>query len=310
MLTAVATTPNLQRPGVRDSGGRPSDYICHVFTAAIPVSEVRRLIGLDGPITDRVQLVLRDIGVLTLEGTNFTTALQRELPAYYPRTVAEDVAEKKYTDLAVRETVVGEELSKLPSNLPAISTLQRAPTMGDFSRFYRWVVSAWLPLDDAVDLAIVDDNFGNPVYGQTMQDFVEMSKPSVRWMPVYKVTSDDIAAMDRLLSLQPPLKPLPGEEPAPPISDENWQAVQALAGPYVAGDKPLWPDFVGYRLQHVNQLTGARVEELRVLKRRGFRIAVRWYGIADDINLIGLYLWPPPSSVSEAAIAAIRQQLP
>jgi len=320
MLTAVATTPSLQRPDASDNGSRPDDYICHVFTAAMPRSEVRRLRGLDGPVTDRAQQVLRDIGVLTLEGTNFTTALQRELPAYYPDAEAREIADLKWREATLREMWMSDSavapLTQLNYFLPAMPTLQRPRTLGAQSRFYRWVVSAWLVTEDALDFAIVDDatGRGDGVYAQTMQDFIEMRRHSVRWLPTYKVDPADLVAMDRVLEAQPPLRGLPAAAPPPP-RDPAWMSLMQIAEPHSVAirqlDRPLAPPFIGFRLQHVKELTGPRLAALEEMKKQGYRVTADWYGIADDINLMGIYVWPPDNvRVDQRILQAVRTAMP
>jgi len=171
-----------------------------------------------------------------------------------------------------------------------------------------------LAKEGAMDFAIMDyaTGRGDAVYGLTMQDFVEMRKPTVDWLRVYKVDAEDYAAMDRLLEMQPPLAPLPARPPPPPTDDRRWQALQEISDdkPVLEG-RPMWPPFIAYRVQHIKQISDEHLDALRKLQGLGWRVTSEWYGIADDINLIGIHLWPPPDfRVDPTALEAMRSAMP
>jgi hypothetical protein len=158
IVTGVATSPSLQKPDANESGATGDDYICHVWTVAVPNITFAALMDTEGLETyaghTSMAGRLHRFGPLILEGTNYASALPRTINSYIKDAVqAGKIIEQmrtkrawrlqwedKYPALREVEFTLQPEHIDTPtdSNNPASSSI-----------FYRWAVSAWvLPWGD------------------------------------------------------------------------------------------------------------------------------------------------------------------
>ncbi|MHC4930105.1 MAG: hypothetical protein ACYTFU_10650 [Planctomycetota bacterium] len=298
MVTGLATSPSLQLPGTTDTGEEPDKYICHVWTAGIPRLRMAQWKGRaeeEGVTPQQRRLV--EIGALTLEGTNFTTALHRPLMDYYPAEIARRLAEKKWYREAARE-VLPACFRDLPYPLEAMTTLKRPETMGEQSRFYRFVISLWTqPKDDAdpFDHTI----FQGDKFGMTFQDFLELKEGAVlRRNFERKLTNDE---MRYVLALEMPRTPLVARQ----IAEVVTMRLAPLPVPR-RGAAPLAADFLIYRLQHMNEFTP---EVASACRRLGAQAMVCPITHGGQVSII-IVVRNVQKEVSAAAVALARERMP
>lgn len=285
MITGVATSPKLQRPGTVDHGENKGDYICHVWTMAVPKQMVSEWKGQSFQRSEHMDRLV-DIGALVLEGTNFTTALHRPLPSYYPKEVAEEMAKDKWRKAAIRMELDA-ELKSLPYPLPAIPTLQEPILPSDQSRFYRYVVSAWTHPEkdtDPLEHTFIKDG----KVGVSIQDFLALPS-GITMRPNFQRRLTNRGVMS-LLAAEPPQQPLI----ARPMADLPSLHAVPFDAPLESREKfPYLTPWLTFRLQNQNELTAGAALALRVFRRKypGSRVTVTILPITQSFSILEIHLY-------------------
>lgn len=309
MLTAVATSPSLQRFGAMDKGEDPSQYICHVFAAALPNDALATMLGK----TDRynltnspLQQALCEMGAVILEGTNFSAVLLRELPAYvHEEGEVKDIAELKWKELALRTEKLPPALQVLGYELPAVPTLKRPQTLAEFSAFYRFVTGMWVvdnPVGEGIDFAIMQDG----KYGTTMQNFVELS-PSVTARAIYKISPQMLDGINEALRFQIPIVPYSTDAIELKGTMGEFGAITSPS----ALERPFRPPFIDLRFQHANEMTRERCMALKEMQRKGWQVEARVFGFRPTMGVYCIRLWAPDSVMpSSKAMGQSKMNMP
>lgn len=286
ILTGVATSPKLQRPGTIDHGENPEDYICHVWTSVVPHSRVSLWKNIPA-VTSKHMDRLVSVGALLLEGTNFTTSLHRPLTSYYAdRTVLKEMAQDKWKKTAIRMGLPA-DLKDLPYPIPAIPTLESPTSPGEQSRFYRYVVSAWThPLSDSDPIEHTFTRRGT--FGVSLQDFLSLP-PDIVMRPNFKrrLTTRGIMA---LLGAEPPQKPLLSR---PPADLPSLHGVSFDAKPEASEDFPYTTPWLSFRLQNQNELTKDVAVAFETFRKEhtGTKVAVTILPVTSSFSLIQVDLY-------------------
>lgn len=139
-VTGMATTPSLQRADAHETTDQ-DDYICHVWAMLVPAQV---LLALEDGNAVEPETALEHLGNLVLEGTNFTTALQRAPIEIYSREDAQRVVAERDALLDAMRRLPA-DLTELPTFIPATPRLEVPRTPAQQSRFYRFGVSLWTP---------------------------------------------------------------------------------------------------------------------------------------------------------------------
>jgi hypothetical protein len=299
MITGVATSPSLQRPGSMDTGENPREYICHVWSMAIPKARWNtwKTQKPTGSITTQMEQLI-EIGALILEATNFTTALHRSLDVYYEEKKAQELAVKKWRRAALRMELPN-ALAVLPYPLPAIPTLKKPETLGEQSRFYRFAVSAWVyPEDDEdpIDLTFIR----NSCFGITMTELLECPEDLIL-RPNFR----------RKLDTRAILKLLEYESPRQPLVVRTSAELPSLHGFQFDPSSTIQGDWLTFRLQHIQEFTEGTARALESFRQRtpGTRITALMLPVTEDFYLVEIHLYFPSSLAVSAKSLRTAQKL-
>lgn len=317
MCTGVATKPRMQKIRAGDVGDNPDDYICHVFTVAVPNSFPVRMTGGDfqgTPLTD----FLDQQGGFALEGTNFTSTQLSELSHYYqghPGAIRE-AAVGKWRELAMCKRALPEELKPLCRELAGIPTIKPAESLSAYSTFYRYVTGAWMVsgLADEIDWMVIKKD--SNTYGVTMEDFIKGQNTEMR--PIYPWHEGLDQRAFFMLQFNPPLLSLPKDPPEPeetePLRKLKKIVEESRRRPQPKLPKrPLWRPFMEIRIQHVREITRARVTAIRRLARRNWYIRFRPAMLRPEIGVCCIQMIPPQGVkgiVLKSDVQAFAKALP
>lgn len=265
-VTGMATTPSLQKSSRETKNQR--DYICHVWAMLVPTTT---LLALEDGYAVEPETALQHLGNLVLEGTNYTTALQRApIEIYASRADAERVvAQRDATTEALRS--LPEALRELPVFIPARPRLTVPKTPAEQSRFYRFGISLWTPRGE---FRIVHADTG--AIAVTFQQLlgIEGEWTLARTGASEAELAGVRAAVDALDV------PVLSEPSAPPELTPDNAIYRRLA----EKSEPVGPESVVLRLNHINELTEEVEEALE-----GRRFELRYFPFfAGNVGIVGL----------------------
>lgn len=264
-VTGMATTPSLQRSGAHETNNQ-DDYICHVWAMLVPA---RALLALEDGFAVEPETALEHLGNLVLEGTNFTTALQRAPIEIYSRQDAERAVQERDA-LVEKVASLPEDLSELPMFIPATPRLEVPTTPSEQSRFYRYGVSFWTPRGE---FRIVHADTG-----EIAVTFQQLLGIEGEWTLRRTGASEkELEAVRKVVdTLDAPVLPEPAQ---PPELTPDSSIYRRLA----SKSQPVDSDVV-FRLNHVNELTP---ELERALEGRRFEMQYFPF-FPGNVGIIGL----------------------
>lgn len=264
-VTGMATTPSLQRTDARETTNQ-DDYICHVWAMLMP-SQV--LLALEDGMAVEPETALEHLGNLVLEGTNFTTALQRAPIEIYSRKDAERaVAERDALFSNIKR--LPSDLSELPVFIPATPRLEVPRTAAEQSRFYRFGVNLWTPRGE---FRILHADTGK--IGITFQELLGIEG---EWtLARTGATEKELESVKRVVAeLDAPVLREPSQPPD--LTPDN-SVYRRLA----EGSQSVDSDVV-FRVNHINELTP---ELERALEGKRYELSYFPF-YAGNIGIVGL----------------------
>ena len=322
MTTALAMTPSAlkgQPPGSPEDDA--TEYICHIYTNGVPrwnlvqrleISSEQRLrviesMSRDAPIARWEQ----ELPMLVLEGTNWSTPLQRPLHLYAAESeqatvVAEQLRIERARAALERDSVglrsLGVQIQQ--SNIGAASVSELSQER--FSGFYRWVVDAWIDLrrhgiTDVLDFTVAyppaDGGTAGPYrYGADFRDWVEM-RESVRFVPTYRLAPEETAEIEQVLAKIHPVPEIVGPLVLPEQTDAM-RELRALCAKHPMRSEEqrtaFVPPYILYRLNHQNKLTrevlDALAETIRAGRVRGIACGMHAASADGELYLVEIRL--------------------
>lgn len=315
MVTAVATSPALQRFNAGDDGKDADKYICHMYTIATP----REMAPFGKPGRSKMarHKSLVRMGAFVLEGTNITSPSTRELSAYISgKKALKQVSEAKWEEITLRGEALPKSLDSIQYELPAVPTLQKPRAISAYSAFYRYITNAWT-FDAEGNFTeshiMARDTEGNLAYGAEAY-WVVSGSPIVVAQPTISIPADDKSGLRanvlRLLAFQHPIRSYhTAEGPIVPpklknkLLKEAYDLVTPIPTPV---EYPLWRPFVEMRLVHENNMTAQRLRDLkRLVKEKGWVLqGICSVTVAPGHTTYQLQLVPTVDAIPEASTQA------
>jgi hypothetical protein len=301
MMTGVATSPKLQAVGSMDRGERPEDYICHVWTMAVPTALVEHWKRANKKRPPRYDKRLK---VLILEGTNWTRALHQALPNYY--NDASEQARHKYEQEA-RRAALPAPLAALGYPMEPIPTLQEPVRPSAQSRFYRYIVSAWIRPPPGTREPLDYTFIYRSKTGMAVSDFLA-APPDVFMRPNFTRRLSNTQIM-QILASEAPMAPLEWKRPFQPLEAHG---VKFDGREEYSGERrmqrPLLRPWLAFRLQHMNELTEDVARALDAYRREhGGSVVVVTYPVTAEFSVTEIRLGTPATELTAAEKAHLEE---
>jgi hypothetical protein len=309
MVTAMATAPSA------GSKEKSSEYICHIYTCAVPRLHVLRMIKEGTKFDDngeRIDIVdLRKnmnndfeftkweqvLPLLILEGTNWCNPLQLPLPLYAP---------KKHRNTLIKEIVRLERFrASLENNSPTLKKLsvqiqQRNLLAEDvmlidqenYSGFYRWLIDAWIDrrsygVRNAIDFSMGHvRRDGVHVYGIDFRDWVMLNKTNKAgeatvFIPTYFLNENDWQSIEYLRDYEYPI-PEWTSVPKPELIPEL-ERLKTVCN--VPRRTPYSVPYVVYRVNRREKITNKLLGELSAQVNGGAKMEYFLHQFSEDGEL-------------------------
>lgn len=325
MVTAVATSPSLQRFNAGDDGGDPKKYITHMYTVATPRS--MRLFFPNRPRIDSLlQKSLRQTYMINIEGTNATDTGICEMPTYVKDKAKRlACANAKWEEITMRGDALPKRLDSLAFELPGVPTLKKATTVSGFSAFYRYVTNAWV-MDRDLNFFEAHILSRDPVsnelkFGAETQDFIKGASNVVAQRIIEIPRTDRVLrpAILRLLSYQHPItnyQAVPSRKALQPspvlLQHSTWKAITAMVRPMATPiSYPFWRPFIELRFTHIHVFTAKHLADLKdLLQKQNWSLVGAHIHKVSPGNILYQLALVPPRNAFPKSIAKAKKAMP
>ena len=318
-VTAVATTPSLNgKPG-------ETEDVCHIYAIFMPRSRFLALLPADimshikDTFLEQISMSLWEnderFPTMILEGTNFSSPVQMPLHLIMLNPQRKSEASEMLNRVIIKRC----ELEKSYPALRALSIVNpqsntncknlKSVNETTISGFYRRVVDGWTGQLLKWGIPITDLSFGYGAqtlgtldngYAVDFRDIISGTR-KITLIPTFDMDNEDINIITNTLMQEPPFyldsvacgSPNEKHELVDMLikSSKSFLDILNMAATdhddYPHIEKPTFPEFISYRVNHVAKIKRELAQSLRDMKNKGLirRIEFDAHPITNDNEL-------------------------